>query len=89
MKTVQDAFREIGKMFLQLADEISTKKDPRQPTPKAVKLQDVSHALGDLSRSGKNAKMRELLAQFGAKRVTDVSPDQYEELFKAAKEAMK
>ena len=89
MKTVQDAFRVIGQTFISLADEMSPKKMIAQAEEKPVTLADVRDALRDLSISGKNAQMRALLSRFGAKRLSDVTPDRYDELFTAAKETMK
>ena len=89
MKTIQDAFREIGQTFIQLADEMSPKKMQAQAEEKPVTLGEVRDALRELSLSGKTEKMRALLTKFGAKRLSDVSPDRYDELLAAAKEAMK
>ncbi len=89
MKTIQDAFREIGRTFIQIADEMSPKKIQAQADEKPVTLNAVRDALRELSLSGKTAQMRALLSRFGAKRLSDVTPDRYSELLAAAKEAMK
>ena len=89
MKTIQDAFREIGQTFLRLADEMSPKKMQEQAEEKPATLEAVRNALRELSLSKKAERMRALLSRFGAKRLSDVTPDRYDELLAAAKEAMK
>ena len=89
MKTIQDAFREIGQTFIQLADEMSQKRTQAQVEEKPVTLGEVRDALRELSLSKKGERTRALLSRFGAKRLSDVTPDRYDELLAAAKEAMK
>ncbi len=88
VKTIQDAFREIGETFLRLSKEISPIRKSVLPEKKAVDIADVRDALRDLSINGRTKKMRDLLAECGAKRLSDVKPERYEELLKAAKDAM-
>ena len=88
MKTLSDAYREIGQTFLRLADELSPKEKPKKHVEKMVSLADVRDALRDLSLKGGNAQMRALLSRFGANRLSNVKPERYEELLAAAREAM-
>lgn len=87
MRTIQDAFREIGQTYLRLAEELSPQKG-KAATEKRVSINDISGVLGEISRND-NAKVRDLLSRFNARRLSDVPKDRYEELLQAAQEVLK
>ena len=85
MKTVSDAFRELGQHLLTLACELSPDAEaPVKPARKGVTLDEVRSVLAGLSRSGMYAEMRAVLKSFGASRLSDVQPERYADLLKAA-----
>jgi len=51
-----------------------------------VTLEEVRKKLAALSQGGKSAAVKEILAGFGASKLTDVSPEKYSELMAAAEE---
>ena len=51
-----------------------------------IPLETVRAVLAEKSRSGKTAEVRELLIKFGANRLSEINPDCYEELLRAAEE---
>ncbi len=57
-----------------------------QPAAPAIKLEEVRTVLAEISRSGKTAQMKELLGRFGAGKLSDVKPEDYEALLAAAQE---
>ena len=87
MKTIQEAFREIGQTYLRLAEELSPKK-AETATEKKIRVDDISRVLGEISHRD-NAIVRDLLSRFSARRLSDVPKDRYEELFQAAQEVLK
>ena len=50
----------------------------------AIKLEDVRAVLADISRSGKTAEMKALLAKFGASKLSDIDPVKYADLLAEA-----
>lgn len=50
----------------------------------AIKLEDVRAVLADISRSGKTAEMKALLAKFGASKLSDIDPAKYADLLAEA-----
>ena len=57
-----------------------------QPAAPTIKLEEVRTVLAEISRSGKTAQMKELLGRFGAGKLSDVKPEDYEALLAAAQE---
>ncbi len=62
--------------------ETEVKEEPKQE--KSLKLEDVRAVLADKSRSGKTAKVKALIATFGADKLSDIDPNSYVELMKKA-----
>lgn len=52
---------------------------------KGPSLEEVRSVLAEISRAGKTAEMKALLGEFGAARLSDVSPTQYGALLEKAK----
>lgn len=53
---------------------------------KAIRLEDVRAVLSEISRSGHTAEMKALLAKHGAKKLSDVPAEEYEQLLAEAEE---
>jgi hypothetical protein len=70
-----------------LAEE-KKKKEPAKPANPAepeLSLVDVRAALGKLSQAGKQQQVKDLIAQYGVKRLSDIDPAHYTELMKTAR----
>lgn len=62
------------------ATEAPTKKEPKP----ALKLEDVRAVLTEKSRAGHTAEVRALLQKFGAAKLSEIDPANYEALMKDA-----
>ena len=78
-------FGEVKKTSQPAEEQAETKPEPK-PTEKAPSLEEVRVVLADISRSGKTAEMKALLGKFGASKLSDIDPNNYPALLKAAKE---
>ena len=56
---------------------------PEEAEAPKVTLEEVRARLADLSKNGKQAEVKDLLKQFGAKKLTDVPAEKYGELLTA------
>lgn len=80
------------KSMLQESPESKTaqKKNPDSKKPKAEKkncsLEEVRAILAEKSRAGLTAKVKELIAKYGADKLSDVDPKYYADLAKEAGE---
>lgn len=63
-----------------LSEKEEVSKEPE------IKLETVRTKLAQLSQSGKQAQVKELISSFGAKKLTDVPADKYADLLAAAEE---
>ena len=61
------------------------KADPKDVREEAIKLEDVRAVLADISRAGKVAEMKALLAKFGVTKLSDVDSLEYPDLLAEAK----
>lgn len=57
-----------------------------KPAKKEIHLEDVRAVLSDISRSGHTAEMKALLSKHGAKKLSDIKPEDYEQLLAEAEE---
>lgn len=55
------------------------------PPSKHILLEDVRAVLTPISQSGKTAQVKELLLKYGANRLSEIDPSQYESLLADAK----
>ena len=78
-------FGEVKKTSQPAEEQTETKPEPKT-TEKAPSLEEVRAVLADISRSGKTAEMKALLGKFGASKLSDIDPNNYTALLKAAKE---
>lgn len=63
-----------------------TESTPPKEEAKGPTLEEVRTVLAEISRAGKTAEMKELLRQFDAAKLSDVCPEDYPALLKAAQE---
>ncbi len=60
--------------------------EPKKETAPSVTLEDVRAKLGQLTKDGKQAQVKELISKFGGTKLSDVPEENYPELLKAAGE---
>jgi hypothetical protein len=58
-------------------EKTTTKKEP-------ITIEKVRAVLAEKSQSGKQAEVKALITKFGAKKLTDIDPEKYEDLLKEA-----
>ena len=59
-------------------------KPVEEAVPLGLKYEDVRAVLSDISRQGKTRQMKELLTRFGATKLSDVDPANYQVLLSEA-----
>jgi len=72
---------------LEVANQAASAAEPivaRLEAAAKIKLEDVRAVLADKSRSGHTAAIRELLAQYGASKLSEIDPQKYPALLKDA-----
>ena len=71
----------IGVLLTALeSDEELPKEEKAKQEEKTYEIEDVRKILADKSRLGHTAKIRELLEKYGAKKLSDIEPSNYEDL---------
>ena len=71
----------IGVLLTALeSDEEVPKEEKVKQEEKTYEIEDVRKILADKSRLGHTAKIRELLEKYGAKKLSDIEPSNYEDL---------
>lgn len=58
----------------------ATTKVPPEPAKRSISLTDVRAILAEKSRNGYTADVKALLLKFGANKLSDINPDDYEAL---------
>ncbi len=80
---ITDAANYLAEMFSgTVAEEQPEKKAPAQKP--ALTLEQVRAVLSEKSRTGYTAKVRELLQKYGASKLSQVDPSNYEALLRDA-----
>lgn len=64
----------------------NSEEDDPEPQKKELTLVDVRVVLADKSRAGHTDEIRELLHKYGANKLSDVDPQNYEALIRDAEE---
>ena len=89
LKAVAKELTDLSEAVLNLVDATPAKEEPttieEEPTAEAIKLEDVRAVLSKISRAGKVAEMKALLAKFGVTKLSDVDPLEYPDLLAEAK----
>ena len=80
---MNEALKAVAKSLVELSEAILA-LTTEEEVP--IKLEDVRAVLAEISRKGKTAEMKALLAQFGAKKLSDIPSEKYPALLAAAKE---
>lgn len=93
--TLAEGFEKLAAGYRTLAadsgmEQSASAQSPVVETPEtkakkpAVTLEQVRAVLTEKSQSGKTAEVRALLQKFGAAKLSEIEPDKYSELLKAA-----
>ena len=61
-------------------EEVPKEGEEVKQEEKTYEIEDVRKILADKSRLGHTAKIRELLEKYGAKKLSDIEPSNYEDL---------
>lgn len=88
MKVVDDINRCRQELKSHLAPEAIVIESVTGPTVELVPItfEEVRTRLAELSRDGKTVEVRELIAKFGATKLSEVDPKNYPEIMDAAVE---
>lgn len=70
-------------MFSSTAEEEPPKKSAEEE-PKVLTLEDVRHQMTVIAQSGFSAEVKALITKYGARKLSDIDPSQYESLLKEA-----
>ena len=63
-------------------DRAFSGESPKEPEKPALKLEDVRAVLAEKSRAGHTAEIRALLQKYGAGKLSEINPADYEALLK-------
>ena len=87
LRNAAAAITEAANYLAQLGSGDNTKKSPKEKTPvqkPALTLEQVRAVLAEKSRAGYTANIRELLQKYGASKLSQVDPANYEALLRDA-----
>lgn len=87
LRNAAAAITEAANYLAQLASGGSIEKQPEEKTPvqkPALTLEQVRAVLAEKSRAGYTASIRELLQKYGASKLSQVDPANYEALLQDA-----
>lgn len=90
--------RTCGETIIEIADALAgmfssptEDKTPKETPKKAAKeeakmltLEDVRHQMTVIAQSGFSAEVKALITKYGARKLSDIDPSQYESLLKEA-----
>lgn len=78
---IADALTE---MFTSAAAKETAPKKTAKEQPKTLTLEDVRHRMTVIAQSGFSAEVKSLITKYGARKLSDIDPSQYELLLKEA-----
>ncbi|MBR0185283.1 MAG: hypothetical protein IJQ24_04570 [Synergistaceae bacterium] len=95
MMTKNEALKAVAKRLVDLSEAVLNLIDQEEPTSvvneepatvkeETIKLEDVRAVLSKISRAGKVAEMKALLAEYGVTKLSDVDPANYPALLSEA-----
>lgn len=84
LRNLADSIETLAKSVTDTSD--TEVEEIRKPEAPKIKFEDVRAVLAVLTRSGKQDKVRELITKYGAKKLSDVPEEKYQELLEAARE---
>lgn len=82
IRSLADILEEISKISND--DASDKRKGKRSETDKKVTLEDVRGLLAKLSQHGKASDVKELIAKYGANKLSEINEEHYADLLKEA-----
>lgn len=88
--SISETLREMFSTAVEEKDAIEPKKEkatakvPPEPEKKSISLTDVRAVLAEKSRNGYTADVKALLLKFGANKLSDINPSDFEALLAEA-----
>lgn len=85
-KQTADELRSLAEHLISIADRLDQEKpEPKAEKPaKEISYTDIRKVLADKSRAGHTAKIKEILTQHGAGKLSEIDPKEYEGILKDA-----
>jgi len=85
--------RSCGETIIEIANTLAgmfssqaAEDAPPKEKPKVLTLEEVRHRMTVIAQAGYSAEVKALITKYGARKLSDIAPSQYEELLKEAKE---
>ena len=79
-ETIIETANTLAGMFSSQAAEDA----PPNEKPKAPTLEEVRHRMTVIAQAGYSAEVKALITKYGARKLSDIDPSQYDELLKEA-----
>lgn len=84
LQELRNCANRITEIVDSIESSFSSSKAMPKEEKKPVTLEEVRAILAEKSRSGKTAEVKQLLAEFGVKKLSEVDSSKYDELLKKA-----
>ncbi len=82
-ETIIEIANTLAGMFSSQAEDTPPKADPKEK-PKTPAFEEVRHRMTVIAQAGYSAEVKALITKYGARKLSDIDPSQYEELLKEA-----
>lgn len=82
-ETIIEIANTLAGMFSSQAGDTPPKADPKEK-PKTPAFEEVRHRMTVIAQAGYSAEVKALITKYGARKLSDIAPSQYEELLKEA-----
>ena len=83
--------RSCGETILEIAETLAgifsshaAEDTPPKAVPKALTLEEVRHRMTVIAQAGYSAEVKALITKYGARKLSDIDPSQFEGLLKEA-----
>lgn len=85
MRNLADSMQEVADVLTESKPKReSTSKNPKKEKVKTYTLEDVRAVLAEKSQNGLTAEVKNLISKFGGNKLSDINPENYAEVIKAA-----
>ncbi len=76
--------RKCSELLLEVAEALTSAKEYSEPQGEKVTMEDVRAVLAQKAAAGLSDEVKALLDKHGAKKLSDISPEDYNQLIKEA-----
>ena len=83
-ETIIEIANTLAGMFSSQATEDTPPKAAPKENPKTPSFEEVRHRMTVIAQAGYSAEVKALITKYGARKLSDIDPSQYEELLKEA-----